>query len=67
MTATQTRPTWTQLTPAQQTAAFNMNQDNFEQSGLSRADEWQEFMACFETEQEFTEMMANLNRQAANL
>lgn len=58
------RPTWNELTPAQRRAAFNMNQDNFEQSNMSRADEWTEFMECFPTETEWAATWARLNEQA---
>jgi hypothetical protein len=61
---TTTRPTWTSLTHEQKVAAFCMNQDNFEQSGLSMESEWNEFMDCFD-ESEWAETWASLNEQAA--
>lgn len=63
MTQTTTRPTWNDLTTAEQVAAFCMNQDNFEQSGLSMESEWNEFMDCFD-ESEWTRTWASLQRQA---
>jgi hypothetical protein len=64
-TATQSRPTWNQLSHRQKLAAFCMDQDNMEQNGCSKAESWEHFKDCFETEAEFEAMMADLNRQAA--
>lgn len=57
-------PTWNQLTHRQKLAAFHMNQDNFEQSGLTMAEEWAEFLTCFEHGAEMDEMLTSLNHQA---
>lgn len=54
---------WAELNHRQKLAAFVMNQDNLEQSGLSMTDEWEEFKTCFD-ETEWAETWANLNRQA---
>jgi hypothetical protein len=50
-TTATTRPTWNQLTHREKLAAFAMNQDNFEQSGQSKADEWESFKDCFNDEE----------------
>lgn len=57
-------PTWNSLNHRQRLAAFNMNQDNFEQSNLSMAEEWDNFLECFENGPEMDEMLTSLNHQA---
>lgn len=58
------RPHWNGLTARQRLAAFNMNQDNFEQSKATMAEEWAEFLTCFEDGEELNQMWESLNRQA---
>ena len=60
------RPTWKELTKNQKAAAFAMNQDNFEQNGLSRADEWENYKECFD-DKEWESVWLQLLEQAEHI
>ena len=60
------RPTWKQLTKNQKASAFAMNQDGFEQSGLSKTDEWNSFQECFD-DKEWERVWLNLLEQTEQI